>query len=98
MPSPDQLSSPSEPFFTRFNKTHDDADRRRAENAAAAEMGLWALADIHMPSDVREAAQRWKLGTAMEELWRSAFIAGWREHERVKADRSPSPTEGDGNG
>lgn len=53
------------------------------------------ICERDMPPDVREAAQRWKLGTTMEELWRSAFIAGWREHERYRADRSPSPTEGD---
>jgi hypothetical protein len=63
------------------------AQEQEAAMKAAAEHGLWALADHLMPSDVREAAERWKLDHVMTEMWRSAFIAGWREAfkaERVK--------------
>lgn len=53
-------------------------------SAAAAEAGLWALADSMMPPDILEAAERWKLDHILPELWRSAFVAGWRECHRVE--------------
>lgn len=61
----------------------DDADNERI----AAENGLWALADLHVPPDVREMAQRWKLEQTIVEMYRNAFINGWRARERL--DRAP---------
>ena len=95
MPAPDQTLIGHD-TFAKFQHAQTEARIRAAEDMAAAERGLWALADLHVPTDVREAAVRWKLENTLVEMWRSAFIQGWREHERAKADRSPSPTEGDG--
>jgi hypothetical protein len=70
-----------------------DLMRRRelAAMQAAAEQGLWSLADYHLPADIRETANRWKLGTVLCEIWRQAWIAGWRAAhvatERSRQDR-----------
>lgn len=65
--------------------------RELAAAQAAAEQGLWSLADYHLPADIREAANRWKLGTVLCEIWRQAWIAGWRAAhvatERSRQDR-----------
>lgn len=58
----------------------DDLAIARAE----ADCGLWALADLSMPPDIMETAERWRLGTVIPEIWRSAFAAGWRASQRVK--------------
>lgn len=46
--------------------------------SAAGERALWALADQHIPPDVREMAHRWKMDHTLVEMYRAAFIAGWR--------------------
>ena len=93
MPSPDQFSPPGEPFFTRFQDAQTEARIRAAEEKVAAERGLWALADLYVPTDVREAAARWKLENTLVEMWRAAFIQGWRAS--LRADRPVTdPTDG----
>lgn len=66
--------------FCDFRDTdvRNEAKRRHEEQQIAAERGLWALADLYMPNDIREAGERWKLPHVLEEQWRAAFIAGWR--------------------
>lgn len=62
-----------------------DLDRLNSQIAAR---GLWALADLHIPPDVREAAARWKLDAVMTEMWRAAFITGFREAVKtIEQDR-----------
>lgn len=63
---------------TRFDDARAEAEKRQIARNAAAERGLWALADLYMPADIREAGERWKIPHALEEMWRAAFIAGWR--------------------
>lgn len=69
---------------------HLDAEREAKERAAevqyAAERGLWALADLYLPPDVREAATRWQLEQVLPEMWRQAFIQGWRASQKAEAD------------
>jgi hypothetical protein len=42
----------------------------------------WQIADEHIPADVREMAKRWKMEEALIEMWRGAFIQGYRLRER----------------
>lgn len=72
------------PIFRDVKAEEEDRKAEQVALRAAAENGLWALADHLMPSDVREAAERWRLDSIMTEMWRSAFIAGYREaHKRL---------------
>jgi hypothetical protein len=63
-----------------------DAAARVAIDQAAAEAGLWELADLYMPNDICEAAERWRLEHTIPELWRGAFIQGWRAAMRSRHD------------
>lgn len=66
------------PIFRDLVAERAEQERQEAMRRAAAEGALWQLAELHMPADVREAAARWKLDAVMTEMWRSAWIAGWR--------------------
>lgn len=88
MPAHDQTIIGAE-TFSRFQDAQVEARIRAAEEKAAAELGLWALADLYVPTDVREAAARWKLENTLVEMWRDAFIEGWRA-----ALRTDRPTTG----
>lgn len=98
MPSPDQKVANLKAAF-RENDIHwptkeqlehakrADAEHDRAREAAqVANDGhaLWALADLYMPSDVREYGARHKMPELTAEIWRSAFCAGWRAAMRAK--------------
>ena len=47
-------------------------------NSDTADALLWEMADDAVPADVRESAARWKLDNMMVEMWRAAWVAGWR--------------------
>ena len=75
-----------------------EAKRRHEEQQIAAERGLWALADLYMPNDIREAGERWKLPHVLQEQWRAAFVAGWRAATAagLRAAADTAPPEGAG--
>lgn len=56
----------------------DEIRRKKIADAAAERAALWALADEHMPPDVRDLAARWRLPWLAEFVWCSAFVVGWR--------------------
>jgi hypothetical protein len=89
MPAPDQTITGPASFFRR--QQDEDAAESRAAIERANALGLWALADVHMPPDIAEAARRWKLDQTLPEMWRSAFMAGFRAAE---AARPASPDVG----
>ena len=72
--------------FTRLLDAQTCAPEHVATINAEAERGLWALADLYVPTDVREAAQRWHLDHSLPEIWRQAFIQGWRASQRAEAE------------
>lgn len=57
------------------------------ENAKADEQAVWALADYFLPSDVREFGERHGIPELASELWRGAFVAGWRAALRKEPDK-----------
>lgn len=65
----------------------EDAEAKSAElrmiaNARADAKAVWALADYLMPADFKQLAENMKLDATMKEMWRNAFIAGWRARNR----------------
>lgn len=60
------------------------AEARLIENARADAKAVWLLADQSVPADVREAAERWQMKETLIEIWRGAFIEGWRAAHRGK--------------
>ncbi len=58
-------------------------EARAIQNAKADAKAVWALADYMMPADFKEMARNMKMEATMQELWRNAFIAGWRAQHRV---------------
>jgi hypothetical protein len=53
------------------------------ERARADAKAIWLLADYSIPADVKEMAERLKMKETMIEMWRGAFIEGWRAaHKR----------------
>jgi len=66
-------------------REQDEAERRERrmmEDAAADKNAVWALADYMLPTDVREMAARWQMNETIQEMWRAAFVAGWRAAHR----------------
>ena len=57
-----------------------EQSRQRAllELMRSNQRALWLLADYELPPDVREIARVWKLEQTVCEIWRNAFIQGWR--------------------
>ena len=47
-------------------------------NANADAKAVWTLADYLMPADFKQMAMSLGMEETMKELWRNAFIAGWR--------------------
>lgn len=60
----------------------DAEEKRQIENARADSNAVWQLADYYLPADVREMAERWKMNETLIEMWRGAFIEGWRAAHR----------------
>ena len=60
------------------------AEKRRLADAKADGRAVWALADQYLPADVMETAERHKMSETMREIWRAAFIAGWRARDRAE--------------
>lgn len=50
-----------------------------AQVAHQDQRALWHLADRCIPADVKDMAKLWKMEHTLVEMWRNAFIAGWRE-------------------
>jgi hypothetical protein len=61
------------------NRFYREAERGPTRADAKA---VWLAADHYLPDDVRESAKRWGMEQAICELWRNAFIAGWRAAHR----------------
>ena len=57
-------------------------EQRHIENARADAKAVWLLADFYMPADVKEMAGLWKMENTLQEMWRGAFIEGWRAAHR----------------
>lgn len=61
---------------------HKAEEHRMIEDAKADAAAVWLLADYLMPADFKELARNMKMEATMQELWRNAFIAGWRAQHR----------------
>jgi hypothetical protein len=48
---------------------------------------LWLLADQSIPTDIKEMAARWKMSEVVQEMWRNAFMAGWRAAHQVPDEK-----------
>lgn len=57
-------------------------EARMVENARADSKAIWLLADYSIPADVLDLAKRLKMEEALIEIWRGAFIEGWRAAHR----------------
>lgn len=55
---------------------------RMVENARADAKAVWLLADYYMPADIKEMAGLWKMESTLQEMWKGAFIEGWRAAHR----------------
>ncbi len=71
-------------FFSRFKDAGEEAARRSDDDAFANAAGLWELADLYMPPDIQEFADRHHLEHTVPEMWRSAYIQGWRAAMRSR--------------
>lgn len=61
----------------------EEAERKAIEaqmrqDAKVDARAVWTLADHLMPPDIREMAAAFGMGETIQEMWRNAFIAGWR--------------------
>lgn len=53
-------------------------ERAMVEDARSDAKAVWLLADYLMPADFKERAAQLQMSETMQEMWRNAFIAGWR--------------------
>ena len=53
-------------------------EARMLENTKADAKAVWLLAEYYLPQDIKETAERWKMAEILPEIWRQAFIEGWR--------------------
>lgn len=71
-------------IWERDNRQRKAEEARMIDNARADSKAIWQLADYYMPADVQEMAERWKMQETLKEMWRGAFIEGWRAANRGK--------------
>lgn len=74
-------------FFDGIKKKQDQEEllkQRLIEDAIADSKAVWMVADYFVPADVEEFFERHKIGVAGCEIWRSAFISGFRAAMRNK--------------
>jgi len=65
-------------LFPPVDRTAEQ-ERFMAHEAAHNDVhAVWALADLLIPTDIREFGDRHRIPQITEEVWRSAFTAGWR--------------------
>ena len=65
-------------------RQHKAEEALMLENARADAKAVWQLADYYMPADVKEMAGLWKMENTLQEMWRGAFIEGWRAAHRKR--------------
>jgi hypothetical protein len=51
---------------------------RMLEDTKADAKAIWLLAEYYLPQDIKDAAVRWKMENTLQEIWRQAFVEGWR--------------------
>jgi hypothetical protein len=76
-------------LFDRWQRVQAEQaalEARAIADAKADQSAVWALADLYLPSDIREFGARHKIPELSEHIWRSAFVAGWRAANRAKPD------------
>ncbi len=71
-------------FRSRWPDAMKEAEDRGEAVDKEAVAGLWELADMYVPKDVRELGERHGSPALTAELWRSAFIQGWRAAMRSR--------------
>ena len=65
--------------FAAKNQQRVDEDDARAKLARAeAAVARVVLADAAMPDDLRKFAERMGVSAVMQEVWRTAYLAGFR--------------------
>lgn len=69
--------------WLRDREERKAAERRALEDARADQAAVWALADYYLPPAVRELGERHKMPETTSEIWRAAFVAGWRACHRA---------------
>lgn len=68
--------------YSHADELRAEEERCAMRDAAADAKAVWALADMMIPVDVKEMAERWNMKETILEMWRNAFIAGWRASHR----------------
>jgi hypothetical protein len=68
--------------WAKQDAEHRAKEARAIEDARADAKAVWLLADMMLPADVKELAQRWGMPETLVEIWRNAFITGWRAAHR----------------
>lgn len=74
-------------LFEAIKKEEEQEELRKQrliEDAMADSKAVWMVADYFVPSDVAEFFERHKIGVVGCEIWRSAFISGFRSALRGK--------------
>lgn len=59
-----------------------EEEHRKLADAQADREAVWALADFYLPPSVKEMAASWGMKETLTEIWRGAFIEGWRAAHR----------------
>lgn len=73
--------------------------RKLSEEKARANADMaYRLANLTMPSDIRERARAYKMEAWAEVLWNNAFQAGWRECLRAREEEQQRAEKEAGNG
>lgn len=69
-------------IWAQEDRARKAEEARMIENARADAKAIWLLADYYMPADTKEMAERWNMKETLAEMWRNAFIEGWRAAHR----------------
>ena len=68
-----------------FKEYRDKQQTKLIQEAHQHRKAVWLLADYSIPPDTRQMARSWCMEQVMMEMWRNAFIAGWRAaHKEVE--------------
>lgn len=70
--------------IAKEDQAEKDRQQKMVDDAKADSRAVWMVADYFVPSDVQEFFERHGIGATGCEIWRSAFISGFRAALRGK--------------
>ena len=80
----ERLGSPNSDGCCTARTEREKSEAQALAAARADPSAVWVLADLYLPTSVRNFSALFLTPKVATGLWRSAFVVGWRAANRLK--------------